>query len=53
MADAGWELKYESEDEGCYNATLEKDEIFAVVNYYDYDVMLEIGFSDTIENLQY
>lgn len=53
LADAGWELKYENEDEGCYNATLEKDEIFAVVNYYDYDVMLEIGFSDTIENLQY
>ena len=49
----GWELQYESDSDGCYYSTLFRDGIYAVVNYYDYDVMLEVGFSDIIENLQY
>ena len=53
LAGKGWELQYESESDGCYYSSLKKDNIYAVVNYYDYDVMLEVGFSDIIENLQY
>ena len=53
LVGAGWELQYESESDGCYYATLHRDGIYGVVNYYDYDVMMEIGFSDIIENLQY
>lgn len=53
LAGEGWELQHESESDGCYYSTLLKDGIYAVVNYYDYDVMLEVGFSDIIENLQY
>lgn len=53
LAGEGWELQYESESDGCYYATLHRDGIYGVVNYYDYDVMLEVGFSDIIENLQY
>ena len=53
LVGAGWELQYESESDGCYYSTLHKDGIYGVVNYYDYDVMLEVGFSDIIENLQY
>ena len=53
LAGEGWELQYESESDGCYYSSLKKDSIYAVVNYYDYDVMLEVGFSDIIENLQY
>ena len=49
----GWELQYERESDGCYHSTLKKDGIYAVANYYDYDVMLEVGFSDIVENLQY
>ena len=53
LVGAGWELQHESESDGCYYSTLHKDGIYGVVNYYDYDVMLEVGFSDIIENLQY
>ena len=53
LVGAGWELQYESESDGCYYSTQHKDGIYGVVNYYDYDVMLEVGFSDIIENLQY
>ncbi|MBQ2697228.1 MAG: hypothetical protein IJF59_01025, partial [Clostridia bacterium] len=53
LAGAGWELRHESESDGCYYSTLHKNGIYAVVNYYDYDVMLEVGFSDIVENLQY
>jgi len=49
----GWELQYESDSDGCYYSILFRDGIYGVVNYYDYDVMLEVGFSDIIENLQY
>lgn len=49
----GWELQYESEDDGSYYAALHRDGIYAVSNYYGYDVLMEVGFSDIIENLQY
>lgn len=49
----GWELQYESEDEDVYCSNLHKDGVYAVSNYLGYEAMMEIGFSDMIENLSY
>lgn len=49
----GWELQNESEDGNTYYSMLLKDGVYAVSNYYGYDVMMEVGFSDMPENLSY
>lgn len=49
----GWELQNESEDGDTYYSMLLKDGVYAISNYYGYDVMMEVGFSDMAENLSY
>ena len=49
----GWELQYDSEDGDTYYSMLLKDGVYAVSNYYGYDAMMEVGFSDMAENLSY
>lgn len=49
----GWELQYDSEDGDTYYSMLLKDGVYAVSNYYGYDAMMEVGFSDMPENLSY
>ena len=49
----GWEVVWESDGEDGYRCCLQKDDIYAVSNYYDYDCLLEVGFSDMVENLSY
>lgn len=49
----GWEIQNESEDGDTYYSMLLKDGVYAVSNYYGYDVMMEVGFSDMPENLSY
>ena len=36
-----------------YRCCLKKDGTYMVVNYYDYECMIEVGFSDMVENLSY
>lgn len=49
----GWELQYDSEDGNTYYSMLLKDGVYAVSNYYGYDALMEVGFSDMPENLSY
>ena len=53
LKDLGWEVEWESDSEDGYRCCLHKDGIYAVSNYYSYDGVLEVGFSDMIENLSY
>lgn len=53
LKDLGWEVVWESDGEDGYRCCLQKDGIYAVSNYYNYDCMLEVGFSDMVENLSY
>ena len=53
LKDLGWEVVWESDGEDGYRCCLCKDGIYAISNYYDYDCMLEVGFSDMVENLSY
>ncbi len=53
LKDLGWEVEWESNGEDGYRCCLKKDGIYAVSNYYDYDCLLEVGFSDMVENLSY
>jgi len=53
LKDLGWEVVWESDGEDGYRCCLQKDGIYAISNYYDYDCLLEVGFSDMVENLSY
>ena len=53
LVSEGWTVEYESESEGSYYSALKKDGMYAVSNFYAYDLCHEVGFSDMIENLQY
>ena len=53
LKDLGWEVVWESDGEDGYRCCLQKDGIYAISNYYDYDCVLEVGFSDMVENLSY
>ena len=53
MKDLGWEVEWETDGEDGYRCCLKKDGIYMVVNYYDYECMIEVGFSDMVENLSY
>ena len=53
LKDLGWEVEWETDGEDGYRCCLKKDGVYAISNYYDYDCMLEVGFSDMIENLSY
>lgn len=53
LKDLGWEVEWESDGEDGYRCCLQKDGIYAISNYYDYDCILEVGFSDMVENLSY
>ncbi|MBE6985583.1 MAG: hypothetical protein E7434_08275 [Ruminococcaceae bacterium] len=53
LKDLGWEVEWESDGEDGYRCCLHKDGIYAISNYYDYDCLLEVGFSDMVENLSY
>lgn len=53
LKDLGWEVVWESDGEDGYRCCLQKDGIYAVSNYYNYDCTLEVGFSDMVENLSY
>ena len=53
LKDLGWEVEWESDGEDGYRCCLHKDGIYAISNYYDYDCVLEVGFSDMVENLSY
>ena len=53
LKDLGWEVVWESDGEDGYRGCLQKDGIYAISNYYDYDCLLEVGFSDMVENLSY
>jgi len=53
MKGLGWEVEWESDGEDGYRCCLKKGGIYMVVNYYDYECMLEVGFSDMVENLSY
>ena len=53
MKDLGWEVEWETDGEDGYRCCLKKDGIYMVVNYYDYECMTEVGFSDMVENLSY
>ena len=46
-------LEWETDGEDGYRCCLKKDDVYAISNYYDYDCVLEVGFSDMIENLSY
>ena len=53
LKDLGWEVEWESQSEDGYRCCLKKDGVYAVSNYYAYDCMMEVGFSDMVENLSY
>ncbi len=53
LKDLGWEVVWESDGEDGYRCCLQKDGVYAVSNYYDYDCVVEVGFSDMAENLSY
>ena len=53
LKDLGWEVVWESDGEDGYRCCLQKDGIYAISNYYNYDCLLEVGFSDMVENLSY
>ncbi len=53
LKDLGWEVEWESNGEDGYRCCLQKDGMYAISNYYDYDCVLEVGFSDMVENLSY
>ena len=53
LKDLGWEVVWESDGEDGYRGCLQKDSVYAVSNYYDYDCLMEVGFSDMVENLSY
>ena len=53
LKDLGWEVVWESNGEDGYRCCLQKDGIYAISNYYYYDCLLEVGFSDMVENLSY
>ena len=53
LKDLGWEVEWESDGEDGYRCCLQKDGVYAISNYYVYDCMLEVGFSDMVENLSY
>ena len=53
LKDLGWEIEWESDGEDGYRCCLKKDGIYAISNYYTYDCLLEVGFSDMVENLSY
>ncbi len=53
LKELGWEVEWESEGEDGYRCCLHKDGVYAISNYYSYDCMLEVGFSDMVENLTY
>ncbi len=49
----GWAVEWESDGENGYRCCLKKDGNYAVSNYLAYDGVLEVGFSDMVENLSY
>ena len=53
LKDLGWEVVWETDGEDGYRGCFQKDGIYAVSNYYSYDGVLEVGFSDMVENLSY
>ena len=53
LKDLGWEVEWETNGEDGYRCCLKKDGIYAISNYYAYDCLLEVGFSDMVENLTY
>jgi len=53
LKDLGWEVEWESDGEDGYRCCLKKDGVYAISNYYDYDCILEVAFSDMVENLSY
>ena len=53
LKNLGWAVEWESDGEDGYRCCLKKDGIYAISNYYDYDCLLEVGFSDMVENLSY
>jgi len=53
IKDLGWEVEWETDGEDGFRCCLKKDGVYMVVNYYDYECMLEVGFSDMVENLSY
>jgi len=53
LKDLGWTVEWESDGEDGYRCCLEKDGVYAVSNFYSYDFILEVGFSDMVENLSY
>ena len=53
LKNLGWEVEWETDGEDGYRCCLKKDDVYAISNYYDYDCVLEVGFSDMIENLTY
>lgn len=51
LKELGWEVVWETDGEDGCRCCLQKDCVYAVSNYYDYDGLLEVGFSDMVENL--
>ena len=53
LKELGWEVVWESNEENGHRCALEKDGVYAVSNYIADDCVLQVGFSDMIENLSY
>jgi len=53
LKELGWEVVWESNEENGHRCALKKDGVYAVSNYIADDCVLQVGFSDMIENLSY